>query len=248
MDYFIKEYIRLQTQKETKSDGYYHITIIADNKGIINQSIQTIWAGYTKTKPEREMREGRLFSHPMDVKNNLENILGQSCLIINTENDLFSYFLYGGHAMIEKSIAEKHLNNLIKNKESMKHSSHSGFTTVEKNKMQHAPSKKLRMEILSRDDFRCRSCGRSPTDYVDVELHVHHIIPWGIGGITERENLITICKTCHDGLSPHYYPKLSNLQKEKTSTAMEKSDNYYNNIYNYQRQLSQYIENEYQID
>lgn len=244
MDYYVEEYIRLSTQKEIESDGYYHITLTANDEGIITHSIQTIWTGYTKTKPEREMRKGRLFTHPMDVKNNLENILEQSCVIVNTENDLFSFFLYGGHAMIEKSIAEKHLFDLIKNKECMRDSSHSGFATVEKSKMQHAPSKKLRMKILSRDNFRCRSCGRSPSDYVDVELHVHHIIPWGIGGITERENLITICKTCHDGLSPHYYPKLSNLQKNKALTGIEKANNYYNDMYNYQCKLAQFIKDD----
>jgi hypothetical protein len=32
---------------------------------------------------------------------------------------------------------------------------------------------------------------------------VHHIRMWAHGGLTEDENLITLCHTCHDGLSPH---------------------------------------------
>ena len=247
MDYLIQEYIRLRTQKEVRTDGYYHITITANEEGVITHSIQTSWTGYTETKPKREIREGRLFSHPMDVKNNLEKILKQSCVIVNDEKDLFLFFLYGGHAMIEKHVATIHLANLVNNRECMKDSSHSGFTSVVKNKMQHVPSKKLRMEILSRDDFRCRSCGRSPAVYIDIELHVHHIIPWGIGGITEKENLITICKTCHDGLSPHYYPQLSSLQKDKYLTPIEQSINYDSNVYNYQQKLSQYINDEFEI-
>jgi 5-methylcytosine-specific restriction endonuclease McrA len=59
------------------------------------------------------------------------------------------------------------------------------------------------MQVLNRDGRRCLVCGRSPMYYVDVELHVHHAIPWGRGGITEEANLISICKTCHDGLEPH---------------------------------------------
>lgn len=247
MDYLIQEYIRLRTQKDIETDGYYHITITANEKGGITRSIQTSWTGYTKTIPKREIREGRLFPYPMDVKNNLENILEQSCLIVNDENDLFLFFIFGGHAMIEKSVAKAHLIDLIQNRECMKDSSHSGFRTVEKNKMQHAPSKKLRMEVLSRDDFRCRACGRSPVDYIDIELHVHHIIPWGIGGITEQENLITICKTCHDGLSPHYYPKLSILQKDKYLNQMEETDTYYNSIKNYQQKIFKLMNEEFEV-
>ncbi|WP_090804132.1 HNH endonuclease [Asanoa ishikariensis] len=56
------------------------------------------------------------------------------------------------------------------------------------------------MEVLTRDGFRCRACGRSPNDHVDLELHVHHIRPWGMGGLTHPLNLITLCNTCHRGL------------------------------------------------
>jgi hypothetical protein len=66
------------------------------------------------------------------------------------------------------------------------------------------PGRKPRMRVLKRDGYRCRICGRSPDDY-DVVLHVHHIRPWGGGysGMTEEDNLITLCDTCHDGLEPH---------------------------------------------
>ncbi|MBX0329722.1 HNH endonuclease [Oscillochloris sp. ZM17-4] len=60
------------------------------------------------------------------------------------------------------------------------------------------------MEVIKRDKLRCRICGRAPKDYEDLELHVHHILPWGDGGSTEAENLITLCHTCHSGLHPHY--------------------------------------------
>jgi HNH endonuclease len=32
--------------------------------------------------------------------------------------------------------------------------------------------------------------------------------PWQYGGLTERDNLITLCQTCHEGLDPHYEPSL----------------------------------------
>src|SRR5262249_38518073 len=69
----------------------------------------------------------------------------------------------------------------------------------------HAPTPKLRMSVLKRDGFRCRLCGRSPDNHVDVELHVHHIRPFGrpSEGVTHPDNLTTLCHTCHKGLHPH---------------------------------------------
>ena len=86
-----------------------------------------------------------------------------------------------------------------------------GYISVDKvpqKVLNRAPNKKDRMDILKRDRFRCRLCGRSPKDYVDVELHLHHILPWAQGGLTIDYNLITLCKTCHDGLIPHYEKEL----------------------------------------
>jgi hypothetical protein len=74
---------------------------------------------------------------------------------------------------------------------------------IPKASLARAPSKKLRMQVMRRDDLRCRICGRRAADYVDVELHVHHIRPHGVGGLTEADNLITLCHTCHTGLDPH---------------------------------------------
>ena len=38
---------------------------------------------------------------------------------------------------------------------------------------------------------------------MDVELYVHHVKPWGEGGLTVEENLVTLCHTCDKGLDPH---------------------------------------------
>lgn len=56
----------------------------------------------------------------------------------------------------------------------------------------------LRFAVLSRDDFRCRYCGRRAPDVV---LHVDHIIPRSRGGATEMENLATACSQCNTGKS-----------------------------------------------
>lgn len=59
-------------------------------------------------------------------------------------------------------------------------------------------SKRLRFEILRRDQFRCRYCGKVAAD---VELRVDHVIPEVLGGKTEPSNLATTCEPCNSGKS-----------------------------------------------
>ena len=57
-------------------------------------------------------------------------------------------------------------------------------------------SKKLRFQILNRDNFTCQYCGRKAPDVI---LEVDHIVPVAKGGKTEVENLITACHDCNSG-------------------------------------------------
>ncbi|GHO81365.1 hypothetical protein KSD_91360 [Ktedonobacter sp. SOSP1-85] len=51
--------------------------------------------------------------------------------------------------------------------------------------------------VLTRDDYTCQQCkGKSK----DRRLEVHHIVFRRQNGSNEPENLLTLCKTCHDGL------------------------------------------------
>lgn len=56
----------------------------------------------------------------------------------------------------------------------------------------------LRFQILSRDQFTCRYCGRKPPYVV---LHIDHIIPYVEGGTTTPDNLVTSCSDCNCGKS-----------------------------------------------
>lgn len=58
---------------------------------------------------------------------------------------------------------------------------------------------KLRYQVLMRDRFRCRACGRSPATDLLVELEIDHITPFSKGGATTLENLQTLCKECNIG-------------------------------------------------
>ena len=59
-------------------------------------------------------------------------------------------------------------------------------------------SKRLRFEILRRDNYTCRYCGASAPDVV---LHVDHVLAEALGGKNEASNLITACEDCNLGKS-----------------------------------------------
>ncbi|MFD9156779.1 HNH endonuclease [Streptomyces goshikiensis] len=67
------------------------------------------------------------------------------------------------------------------------------------------------MQVLKRDGYRCVVCGRRASDHTDVELHVHHLVPWRMAGPTAEENLVTLCGTCHKCLGPDFEPTLREL-------------------------------------
>jgi hypothetical protein len=64
-----------------------------------------------------------------------------------------------------------------------------------------SPNLRMRWRVLTRDSFRCRSCGRSLAVERGVVLHVDHIVPWSKGGYTHDENLQTLYDRCNLGKS-----------------------------------------------
>lgn len=61
-----------------------------------------------------------------------------------------------------------------------------------------AVSKRLRFEILRRDNHACRYCGATAPD---VALTVDHVVPSALGGDDKPANLVTACAPCNSGKS-----------------------------------------------
>ncbi len=57
-------------------------------------------------------------------------------------------------------------------------------------------SKKIRFEVLKRDMFKCRYCGKTAEE---TPLHVDHVIPVAGGGTNDIMNLVTACEPCNLG-------------------------------------------------
>lgn len=52
---------------------------------------------------------------------------------------------------------------------------------------------RLRFYIFKKYNYTCQLCGR----YAKGNLHLHHIIPLGMGGTNSIDNLIPLCSECH---------------------------------------------------
>ena len=63
-----------------------------------------------------------------------------------------------------------------------------------------ALSKKVRFEVLKRDKFTCKWCGKSAVQD-DVVLEIDHILPVKEGGDNHMLNLVTSCFDCNRGKS-----------------------------------------------
>jgi hypothetical protein len=59
-----------------------------------------------------------------------------------------------------------------------------------------AVSKRVRYEVLRRDNHTCRYCGGIAPD---VTLTVDHVIPVALGGSDDPSNLVAACRDCNAG-------------------------------------------------
>lgn len=59
-----------------------------------------------------------------------------------------------------------------------------------------ALSKRIRHEIMRRDNHACRYCGQIAPD---VKLTIDHVVPVALGGSDEPTNLVTACVDCNAG-------------------------------------------------
>lgn len=61
-----------------------------------------------------------------------------------------------------------------------------------------ALSKRIRYEILRRDNHSCRYCGAAAPE---AKLTVDHVTPVALGGTNEPSNLVAACRDCNAGKS-----------------------------------------------
>ena len=197
---------------------YIALTLTANEKDKIQWAVHSSFHGFKEKHDKNPPRELRA---PADIiPRNMAKLyedLGLPYVFVNSEPDLMIFLLIGGNAIIDREIAKQRFPEVFKPVEVAPDGivSYIEVNRVPKDQLQRAPTPKNRMKVLKRDEYRCKICGRRSMDYIDVELNVHHVRPWSMGGLTKENNLITLCRTCHKGLDPHCDYKLYELMNSK---------------------------------
>jgi len=202
---FVDRVVALRVAKPLSRGRYYFFSFFADSEGRPTHGYRTEWIGYSAGTRRREVRQASRV-YPIETIHALAAV-GTPALLVNKVDDLAILWVFGGYGVVERRAAESLYPGFHKPKEMALDSSGLGFQSVsslDEAVLRHAPSKRLRVQVLKRDQARCVLCGRSPADNVDIQLQLHHVIPWGQGGLTEARNLLTLCNTCHGGLDPHH--------------------------------------------
>ncbi len=193
--------------KIDETSEYFALTLTAETDGRVILAGQTIWVGWDEDKDAGKRVERRKLS--LVVAERIAQFwmeFEMPFCVVNDIDNFIKWYITGGHALVEKSIAEQVFPHKLEPSSCVcvTDIGFTGISLLSDSIFKKAPTKKKRMEIIKRDKYRCRICGRRPDEHVDIELHVHHIRPFGEGGVTHEDNLITLCDTCHKGLEPHY--------------------------------------------
>jgi 5-methylcytosine-specific restriction enzyme A len=69
---------------------------------------------------------------------------------------------------------------------------------LSRQKRSRSISLSVRVDVLTRDGYKCMFCGRNSQQ---VDLEIDHIIPYSKGGSNFIDNLQTLCFDCNRGKS-----------------------------------------------
>jgi 5-methylcytosine-specific restriction endonuclease McrA len=213
------------------------MTLLGTSDGRIITSFYGQFVAYHDVERRVELRKPSIVVP--DRMATLWQKIGEDYMVVNDVQAFAHFFGAGGNALVDKRIVEAIMPRLLEPSPFVR-TGEFGFTSssdLPATAFRHAPTPKHRMHIVNRDKKHCKVCGRSPETNVDIELHVHHIRPWGVGGLTVDENLITLCHTCHRGLEPHEDHSLFELVEPSLKEIEARSDDYVRGVLQYREAL-----------
>ncbi len=224
-------------------EQYYALTFTASESGEIFIDGQTMWVGFADEEKKIELREFSLVNAQGMADFWIK--FGMPFCVVNDIDDYFNWYKTGGHALVTKNVANEMFPISLR-PSSCVQVGNKGFINLgvlPESVFKKAPTPKKRMDVLKRDNYRCKICGERPGDNVHIVLNVHHIRPFSDGGITHEDNLIALCHTCHAGLNPHYEWSLYNLLNNTSSDIKTREQRkYFKGVENYRRARKNAIE------
>ena len=202
---------------------YFAATLLGGEEGW-RLSFQSRFAGWSDgSGPDKgvELREAAPVC--ADRMTRVWDEFGEGWIAMTKPAHLSCFLRLGGNALVAEDIAQRHLASFVEPHDVAAHGP-LGFIKYKPDAREvkaRAPTPTQRMRILERDGYRCQICGERPSNNEHIVLNVHHIRPFGEGGLTIDEKVITLCHTCHRGLDPHYKLGLFWLPGDRVDRALK---------------------------
>ena len=187
----------LRIQSPIEDAAYYCLTLTADDEGTIWSEVLTEFAGYSSGTPRFELRRPR-YIDPNLMRITFEQI-NEPAFMVNDLNDALAFTLVGWHAIINAEVALKLFSHALATEECAPLGTKPGFiaaAVVPPPKFVKRPRPWMKRRVHERDRGKCCMCGKGQGD--GVELTLHHITMRQWAGFTEVDNLISLCRPCHD--------------------------------------------------
>ncbi len=189
-----------------------------------NLAFDTCFAGFPEGRgPDDGVELREPVSVYPDRMTRLWEDLGQGWVVVNERAQLIWLFRFGGNALIAEKVAREHLAEYIQPIEMVPNGAMGlrRFHPDARESRRRRPRPRQKERILQRDGNRCQVCHWQPPNDEDNRLELHHIRPFGMGGPTIDENLLTVSNECHRSFNPHYQPGLFWLPDGHASRALE---------------------------
>lgn len=149
-----------ELQRVDEAATYYALTLTATADGQLRRTTQTRFVG-AGSKPMWEMRAASPV-YPKKMRAAWRE-LGQNSLVVNSDRSLVFFLRAGGNAVIAEEVFARWFGEMLEPTECAPSRLGEGVRPVAnatQAQLQHAPSRKARMAILKRDEYRCKVCGQ----------------------------------------------------------------------------------------
>jgi hypothetical protein len=173
---------------------YYALTLTASTDGGAQWSVHSHYAGPSERYPGWERRAASIVDP--QAMTHLWDGIGESWVAVDDRVALALWIRLGGHALVEVSLAQEWLPRWVATRE-VAPNGPTGFLfgdSLGERQRKHRPPRAVRKRIFERDDHTCQRCRRTSEE---VTLTRHHVLAHQHGGLTQENNLITLCDDCH---------------------------------------------------
>lgn len=188
------------------------VTLSSDGRGVLLR-VRSGWTHGEIVGGERlEVRVASAFNDERIWRS-----LGDNHVDVGSARQLQMYLATGGHALVDSDLAASLWEELTTPIRCQRHYDFMPYYSIDHlppyAKQRHARGE-LRQWVFQRDHDRCRVCNRSPDDYLDIVLEMHHVMPVELGGLTVEDNLIVLCGVCHAGMASDDHERREDLYEK----------------------------------